>query len=91
MANTKSAQKQARQNKVRRAVNVARKSAIKTMIKKMVSEIENDTLDTAKETFKQVQAKLARAKGKRVIHSNTASRKISRLAQQIARAENSSK
>lgn len=88
MANTKSAKKQARKNDKRRLKNLARKTAIKTAIKKVNASIEQG-LDSEKiQTLMQdVAAKLSRAKGKGVIHANTASRKLSRLTKKLNKAE----
>jgi len=85
MANIKSAQKQARQNVVKRDRNVARRTAIKTAIKKVLTSIEkSEPLETIQELLKDAESKLARAQSKRVIHKNTAERKISRLAKKVA-------
>jgi small subunit ribosomal protein S20 len=85
MANTKSAQKCARQSLVKREKNKTRKSAIKTAIKKVLDSIERgDEKSIIQTFFKDAESKLARAKGKRLYHSNTVSRKISRLAKKIA-------
>lgn len=87
MANLESAKKQARQNEVRRARNLARRTAIKTAVKKVLSSIEkNESAETIQGLLKDAEAKLARAKGKGTIHSRTASRKISRLASKVAAA-----
>lgn len=84
MANTKSAQKQVLQNEKRRKINNARKSAIKTSVKKVVAALEaGKTKDEVNVLFNEAQAKMARAKGKGLLHANTAARKVSRLAQRI--------
>lgn len=85
MANTKSAQKQARQNAVARQRNLARRTGIKSAVKKVLSAIEkNDTLESVQALLKEAESKLARAKGKGVIHANTARRKIGRLAKRVS-------
>ena len=81
MANTLSAKKQVRQNKKRRECNLSRRTAIKTAIKKVLTAVEQGT--DASLLLSDVAAKLARAKGKGVIHANTASRKLSRLAKKV--------
>ena len=87
MANIKSAKKQARQAETRKEFNLARKSAIKTAIKKILTAIDNK-LDEAKtrELLSDVAAKLYRARGKKIMHANTASRKLSRLAKRVNKA-----
>jgi small subunit ribosomal protein S20 len=87
MANTKSAKKQAIQNEKRRKVNLSRKSSVKTAVKKLLTEIANNDVTKAQDTLKDVEAKLARAKGKNVIHKNTAARKVSRLAKRVSAAK----
>lgn len=85
MANIKSAQKQARQNVKRRELNLARRTALKSAIKKVLTSIEkSEPIDAIQELLKNAEAKLSRAKGKRVIHKKTAQRKISRLAKKVA-------
>ena len=87
MPNIKSAKKRATQDEKRRVRNNARKSAIKTATKKVLVAVEDNNLVEAKELLKEVNAQLARAKGKGVLHRNTAARKMSRLAKQVAKAE----
>jgi small subunit ribosomal protein S20 len=85
MANTKSAKKQARQNEIKRARNLARRTSIKSAVKKVLSSIEkSESLETIQKLLKDAESKLARAKGKGVIHANTAQRKIGRLAKKVA-------
>lgn len=86
MPNIKSAKKRATQDETRRVRNAARKSAIKTATKKVVAAVEAADIAQAQELLKEVNAQLARAKGKGVMHRNTAARKMSRLAKQVAKA-----
>ncbi len=88
MANTSSAKKAARQNQKRRFKNLSRKTSIKSAIRRVYDALEADTFDAAKtqELLGDVAAKLARAKSKNVIHANTASRKLSRLAKKVGQA-----
>jgi small subunit ribosomal protein S20 len=86
----KSAKKRVLQSEKKRIKNSARKSAIKTAVKKVVEAIEARNFEQARALFKSAESQLARAKGKGVLHANTVARKISRLAQCIVRAEQSS-
>lgn len=87
MANKKSATKRAKQAEVKRVRNNARRSSIKTAIKKVLISIEDGAhAGDINQLFNDAQAKIARAAGKGVLHKNTASRKISRLAAKIAAA-----
>lgn len=85
MANTKSAKKSVEQNQKRRLKNIARTTAIKTAIKKVMSAMSDKAPVTDVEVLLgDVAAKLARAKSKKVMHCNTASRKLSRLAKKVS-------
>lgn len=87
MPNIKSAKKRAVQTEKRRVRNLARRSAIKSAVKKVLAALEGNDVANAKELLKDVTAKFARAKSKGLVHANTASRKVSRLALKVARAE----
>jgi len=89
MPNIKSAKKREKQSIKRRTRNIARKSAIKTSMKKVIDAIEKNDIGQAKELLREAQAQLARAKSKRVLHANTADRKIGRLAKKVAAAAKS--
>ena len=90
MANSKSAKKCVLQNEKRRIKNVARRSAIKTAVKKVLTAIESTDVKNVEMLFNDAQAKIARAKGKRLLHPNTAARKISRLAKKMNAAKKAS-
>ncbi len=84
MANIKSSKKRALQSEKNRIKNLSRKSAIKTAIKKLLTAIDKkDTAQTTQTLLNDVAAKLARAKGKGLMHRNAASRKLSRLAKRV--------
>lgn len=85
MANTSAAKKAARQNQKRRLKNTSRKTSIKSAIRRVHDALGAEKVDAVhvQELLGAVAAKLARAKGKRVIHANTASRKLSRLAKKV--------
>jgi len=85
MANIKSAKKRAEQNKKKHLKNLNRKTAIKTVVKKVLEALEKgESKEKTLELLKQAEVQIARAKGKRVLHKNTASRKISRLAKKVS-------
>lgn len=88
MANIKSAKKRAVQTLKKRQKNLTRKTALKTAVRKVTkSVVEKSDLETTKSLLRDAEAKLARAKGKGVIHKNTARRKTSRLAKRVAQME----
>ncbi len=87
MANLKSSKKQAIQAEKRRAVNLARRTQVKTAIKKVLTALEkNEDAAMLKSLLVEAEAKIARAKNKGLLHANTASRKVSRLAAKVAAA-----
>lgn len=84
MANTKSAKKQARRNVKRKQINFSRMSDIKTAVKKVLNALTQKVEEKdAKNLFLEATQKIARAQGKGLLHRNTASRKISRLAKHL--------
>ena len=85
MANIKSAKKRAKQSEVRRKINLARKSSVKTAVKKVLIALSaEESGEKVQELLIDAQAKIARARGKGVLHKNTAARKMSRLAKRVA-------
>lgn len=87
MANIKSAKKKAKQDIVRRDINLARKTSIKNVLKKVLVALEKqEDVAKVKELLKQAESKISRARGKGLLHKNTASRKIGRLAKKVAAA-----
>lgn len=92
MANTKSAKKSALQNVVRAKKNLARRTAIKSATKKVILAVESGSSEKEIQALlKDVAAKLYRARGKNVMHKNTAARKLSRLSKRVAKAAKSAK
>lgn len=83
MANTSSARKRVRQTAKRTAVNKSRKSRIKTFVRKVEAALAAGDATAAKSAFALAEPEIRRGVGKGVMHLNTASRKISRLAQRI--------
>lgn len=86
MPNITSAKKRVRQIAKRQEINNARKSDIKTAIKKVLQALEGNDVEQAKKLLRDAESKIARARGKGLLHANTASRKVSRLAQKVASA-----
>ena len=86
MPNIKSAKKRVLQTAKRQLRNQARKSSLKTAIRKVVAAIEMNDIAASKTLLIEAEAKIARAKGKGLLHPNTAARKISTLAKKVAAA-----
>ena len=80
MANTPSAKKAARKIARRTAVNKARRSRMRTFLRKVEEAIASGDKASATEALKAAQPEIMRAAQKGVVHKNTASRKVSRLA-----------
>lgn len=85
MANTPQARKRIRRNDRRAEINGARVSRIRTFIKKVESAIEAGTAEAAQAAMRLAEPELMRGVSKGVLHKNTASRKVSRLTQRIAK------
>lgn len=83
MANTTQSEKRARQSEARYAVNKARRSRIRTYLRKVEEAIASGNADAAKAALLAVQPELMRGVTKGVMHKNTASRKMSRLAARV--------
>lgn len=83
MANTTSAKKATRKIARRTAVNKARRSRVRNFIRKVEEAIATGDQAVAAEALKAAQPELMRAATKGVLHANTASRKVSRLAQRV--------
>jgi small subunit ribosomal protein S20 len=83
MANTPQAKKRARQIERRTDVNKARRSRIRTFLRKVEEAILGGDQQVAAEALKTAQPELMRGVTKGVLHKNTASRKVSRLASRV--------
>ncbi len=83
MANTASARKRIRQTATRTERNKARMSRMRTFVKKVEEAISSGNKDAAKAALQAAQPEMQRAAGKGVVHNNTVSRKISRLAARV--------
>ena len=83
MASHKSAEKRIRQIALRTAINRARMSRVRTFVKKVETAIASGDKAAAQDAFQSAQPELHRAITKGVLHKNTVSRKLSRLAARI--------
>lgn len=83
MANTPSAKKAARKIARRADVNRNRRSRTRTFIRKVEEAIASGDASAAAEALRAAQPELMRAAQKGVVHKNTASRKVSRLAARV--------
>ena len=83
MANNPGAKKAIRKIEARTAVNKARRSRVRTFVRKFEEALAAGDAALAKTAFVEAQSELMRAVGKGVVHKNTGSRKVSRLAAQL--------
>ena len=83
MAKTPSAKKAVRKIERRTAVNTARRSRIRNFMRKVEEAIASGDSESASTALKNAQPEIMRAVTKGVMHKNTASRKISRLASRV--------
>jgi small subunit ribosomal protein S20 len=83
MANTKSAEKRAREAIVRRARNVAHRSKVRSAVRKVVEAIHAGKKTEAAAALKIASPIIDSMARKGIIHKNKAARHKSRLAGQI--------
>jgi small subunit ribosomal protein S20 len=85
VANTPSAEKRNRQAQKRRSRNQTVRSRVKSAVRKVRDALERGEAKAAEEAFKVAARVIDKAASKGVMHSNAASRRISRLARAVAR------
>ena len=85
MANTSSAKKATRKIAHKTEVNKSRRTRMRNAVKSVEDAITKGNRDAAVTTMKQAEPELMKAAQANVIHKNMASRKVSRLAHQIAK------
>ncbi len=83
MANTSSAKKAIRKIARRTAVNTARRSRVRTFWRKVEEALASGDAKAATAAFANAESETMRAVTKGVLHKNTGSRKVSRLAQRV--------
>ena len=83
MANTSSAKKAARQMVSRTATNKGRRSRVKTEVRAVEEAIKAGDRSKAEAALKAAQPILARSAQKGIMHTKSASRKVSRLSKRV--------
>jgi small subunit ribosomal protein S20 len=83
MANTSSAKKAARSSVRKAVVNKNRISRMRTSVRKVEEAITSGVKSAAEAALRAAQPELMRGAQKGVLHKNTASRKVSRLAARV--------
>ncbi len=85
MANTTSAKKATRKIARRTIVNKARRTQMRSAVRNVEEAIKSGDRDAALKAMANAEPQLMRAAQSKIIHKNNASRKVSRLAHQIAK------
>jgi small subunit ribosomal protein S20 len=83
MANTKSAKKAARKIARKTTINKSRRTRVRSQIRKVEDALAAGDAKAAAEALRGAQPELMRAAQKGILHKNTASRKVSRLAARV--------
>jgi len=83
MANTTSAKKMVRKIAKRTEINRSRRSRMRTFLRKVEEAIASGDQTAAQAALRAAQPEIMRAAQNGIVHKNTASRKVSRLASRI--------
>jgi small subunit ribosomal protein S20 len=85
MANTTSARKATRKIARRTMINKARRTQMRGAVRNVEEAIKSGDRDAALKAMARAEPELMRAAQRDIVHKNSASRKVSRLAHQIAK------
>lgn len=83
MANTTSAKKATRKIARRTEINKARRSRVRTFVRKVEEAISGGDKKAAEAALKAAEPEIMRGVTRGVLHKNTGSRKVSRLAARV--------
>lgn len=83
MANTKSAEKAARQAEKHRARNVALRSRMRTVVRKVTAAVAAGNKEAAQASYREAVPVIDTLVNKQIIHRNKAARHKSRLAARV--------
>ncbi len=83
MANTKSAKKMVRKIARRTEVNKSRRSRVRTFVRKVEEAIASGDKSAATVALRAAEPEIMRGVTRGVVHKNTGSRKVSRLAARV--------
>jgi len=84
LATHKSAEKRARQNRVRSIRNASRKTRVKSILKKLDDVLKSNNKAVAEEALKKASSMISKGVSKGALRKRTASRKISRLSKKVS-------
>jgi small subunit ribosomal protein S20 len=83
-----SEEKRHRQSLKRQARNQATKSRVKTLIKKVIAAVAGTDTKITEEQLRVAVSAIHKAGRKRVLHPNTAARRVARLSRLVHRSKN---
>jgi len=83
MANSPASKKRARQAIRRTEINKSRRTRMRTFIRRVEEALAGGDQSKAAEALRAAQPEIMRSVTKGIVHKNTASRKISRLAARV--------
>lgn len=83
MPNIRSAIKKVRHDAQRYSENRVYRSRVHTLTRKVLEQITAKDLKAAAQTLRQTQSVIDKAAKRRVIHKNSAARKIARLSRRL--------
>lgn len=83
MANTPGSKKRVRQIERRTAVNKSRRTRVRGFIRRVEEAITSGDAKIAVESLRAAESEIMRSVTKGILHKNTASRKVSRLAARV--------
>jgi len=83
MANNPGAKKAIRKIAARTEVNKARRTRVRTFLRRFQEAVVGGDAGAARAAFIEAQSELMRAVSKGVVHKNTGSRKVGRLAARL--------
>ncbi len=85
MANTTSAKKATRKIARRTIINKSRRTQMRGAVRSVEEAIKKGDREAALQAMAKAEPQLMRAAQRNIVHKNNASRKVSRLAHQIAK------
>lgn len=85
MANTSSAKKATRKIARRTVINKSRRTQMRSAVRTVEEAIKRGDREAAQKAMVHAEPELMRAAQRHIVHKNNASRKVSRLASQIAK------
>ena len=83
MANSKSAEKRARQNKANRERNIALKNRMRTSVKRVLNATSEGNAEEASSEYKKAQPLIDSLARKGVIHPNKAANQKARISKHL--------